>query len=175
MLEAITNLINSSGFGVVLGAAISILTTLLATKSASKDKRQQRALDVTYDLKVRQLNLLIELQKAVQAYGRLTAQCQLSLLHDELYAENGNRLADPELEERRRLAGVEVNLLSSQIQSDAIRQKVHDSTGFDSLSNDPDVIKAFMFDSIAKIDDAIVAIGNEIRSIQGSLSSVFAK
>lgn len=124
MIESVTSLINSPGFGVVLGAAISILTTFLANLYASKDKRRQRSLEITYDLKVRQLNLLIDLEKALQKYGRLHVQCQMSLINDELYAENGNRLIRPEIDEECRLAVVEVVTLNSQIQSDCIHEKV---------------------------------------------------
>lgn len=173
MIEAITNLINSPGFGVVLGAAISILTTFLANRYASKDKRRQRSLEITYDLKVRQLNLLIDLEKALQKYGRLHAQCQLSLLNDEIYAENGNRLIKPEIDEECRLAGIEVIILNSQIQSDIIRKKVDEALVSDSWSNDRLEIESFMHKSAQNINSALEALGDEIRNIQGSLSEVF--
>ena len=133
------------------------------------------ALEVTYDLNVRQLNLLIDLQKAMQKYGRLNVQYQLNLINDELYAENGNRPADPEIDEQIRLIGVEVNLLNSQIQSDHIRQKVIEAMPTDSWSNDPMVINKFMHDTVSKITIAIEAVDKEVRAIERSLAKVFSQ
>jgi hypothetical protein len=173
MVTEIAELINSPGFGVILGAAISILTTVLTNRYVSADKLKQRALNVTYKLRVQQLNLLVDLQKALLRYGRLNVQCQLSLLQDGLYAENGARLIDDGLCEELRLVTVEVNLLSSQIQAEHIRQVVDDAIFPDSLSNDSKVIESFMFDVMKKVEFAVDEIGTAIRETQESLSKTF--
>lgn len=173
MIESVTSLINSPGFGVLLGAAISILTTFLANQYASKDKRRQRSLEITYALEIRQLNLLVDLEKALQKYGRLHIQCQMSLLNDGIYAKNGNRLVRPEIDEDCRLAGVEVVVLNSQIQAEAIRKKVDEALAPDSWSNEEPEIESFMHESIDRLNSALEVIGDGIRDIQGSLSEVF--
>lgn len=165
--------INSPGFGVVLGAIISILTTLLANSQASKAKRTERALEVSYSLQMRQLNLLIDLQKALQQFTRLIVQCQLSLLNDGLYAKNGNRMVNHDIDEQCRLATVEVNLLNSQVQSSNIREKVKNAVSFDSFSNDPEVIEDFMHRTVTNSGIADEAIGEEIRKIQSALDNIF--
>lgn len=86
---------NSPGFGVVLGALISIITTLIANKYTLKAKRVEKQLEVTYEVKLTQLNTLVDLQTAIQNLGRANVECCQSMLHDNLHAENGTALLTP--------------------------------------------------------------------------------
>lgn len=174
MIVEINNLINSPGFGVILGAAISILTTYLANRFTSKDKREQKSLEISYSLRVQQLNLLIELQEVLQEFGRLNAQCHWSLMKDNLFAENGNRLCDSELDEKCRLARAKVIQINSQIQSDFIREEVTTVIQIESWSNDLGVIENCLLESAVKLNSVIESIGSEIRSTQDSLSKIFS-
>lgn len=172
MTELVIGVLNSPGFGVILGALISIVTTVLANKHSFRLKNIEKQLQVSYDIRIAQIETLVELQSAVQKLGRANVQCCNSLLSDGLYADNGNRLIDPAIDEERRLLGTDVILLNSRIVSPDIRELVKEAASWNLWSNDPKEIERYMYDEADRINTAMEAIGKEIRVQQDSLSKV---
>ena len=175
MYETFISIINSPGFGVVLGAAISIFTTTVTNRYTLKSKRVEKQLEVSYDIKLSQLNTLVDIQAAVQKLGRASVQCCNSLLNDGLRAENGNRLVDPAIDEERRLLGVDVILLNSRVISPDIRMKVKETASWGLWSNDAAEIQRYMHSEADKTNNAMEVIGAEIREIQDSLIEKYPK
>lgn len=175
MLSELITLVNSAGFGVVLGGVISIATTIITNKHGLRLKRIQKQLDIHYDLKLSQLSTLTDLQAAIQKLGRANVECCQSLLHDGLYLENGMRQIEPSVDEKRRLMGVDVILLNSRVDSAAVREAVDEARAFDLLIDTPSEIEAFMHKSTEAIGVAMDLIGSEIRRIQNSLIEDFPK
>lgn len=171
----IASFFNSAGFGAIVGGLISIFATIIANKYGVKLKRIEKQLDVAYDFKMSQLNVLIDLQAAVQKLGRANVKCCQSLLKDNLKLENGMRKIEPSIDEERNLVGVDVVLLNSRVNSAELRNVVNEAKTFNVLMNSDSEIERFMYESIERVNTAIDAIGAEIRRIQETLSKTSDK
>ena len=171
----IVAIFNSSGFSAIVGGLLGIGAAIIANKYLLSSKRVEKQLEVAYNLKISQLDTLVSLQTAVQKLGRANVKCCQSLLRDNLRFENGMRKIEPSIDEERHLIGVDVALLNSRVNSPKIRSIVDKAKSFNILMNSDSEIEHFMYESVERVNEALDAIGVEIRSVQESLSKTSDK
>lgn len=159
--------------GVVVGALSSIGTTVLVNRGNSAIQRENRRYGARLELIKDELEELVQLQEALQSWGRSYVQDRLSLMRDGLYADNGNRLSKDEYSERLRADHATVSLLASRVGCEELRKQITEAMRKSiALTNNVEEINRIMDTTIVLLSECIERVGQEIRLKREELSNL---
>lgn len=120
-----------------------------------------------------ELEELVQLQEALQSWGRSYVQDRLSLMRDGLYADNGNRLSKDEYSEHLRADHAAVSLLASRVSCEELRGQITEMMQKSiALTNNVEEINRIMDATIVLLSGCIERVGQEIRLKREELSKL---
>lgn len=151
--------------GVLVGALSSVGTTVLVSRNNAAIQKANRQFEVKLASINTELEELVQLQEALQKWGRSFTLNARSLSHDQLFAENGNRLAKDEYSEQLRVGQAAVRLLSNRLGCEELREQISELLKHSIIeSNNPEIIKVQMFSTVNELNECMEKIGSEIRA-----------
>lgn len=164
---------NHTLMGVIVGALSSIGTTVLVNRGNSAVQRENRRYGSRLELIRGELEELVQLQEALQSWGRSYVQDRLSLMRDGLYADNGNRLSKDEYSEHLRADHAAVSLLASRVSCEELRGQITEMMQKSiALTNNVEEINRIMDATIVLLSGCIERVGQEIRLKREELSKL---